>query len=77
MKKELGIDFPTSSKYSIDENLWCRVIENDTLEYIELEIRDNVFDWTNKIEEKETLYLDITFKNGIPSKINNDKRSLK
>ncbi|SCM12064.1 ArgG [Bacillus wiedmannii] len=77
LKKELGIDFPTSSKYSIDENLWCRVIENDTLEYTELEIRDNVFDWTNKIEEKETLYLDITFKNGIPSKINNDKRSLK
>ncbi|EJR73571.1 argininosuccinate synthase domain-containing protein [Bacillus cereus] len=77
IEKELGIYVSEYSKYSVDENLWCRVIENDTLECTEIEIANDVFKWTSNKNNMEDYYLELTFKNGLPYKINNQVLSLK
>ncbi|CAM4261895.1 argininosuccinate synthase domain-containing protein [Bacillus manliponensis] len=77
IEKELGISVSDYSKYSVDENLWCRVIENDTLEYTEIEIPNDVFKWTSIRNNTKDCYLELTFKDGLPYKINGQELSLK
>lgn len=77
IEKELGILTSDYSKYSVDENLWCRVIENDVLEYTEIEIPNDVFKWTDMKDNLEDRYLELTFKGGLPYKINGKELMLR
>lgn len=74
-----GIIFSSKSIYSVDENLWARVIENGSLEkpWIEIPISD-VFKWTKNPEESEKhpLYFTLEFKRGLPFSINGEKKPL-
>ncbi|POB09079.1 argininosuccinate synthase domain-containing protein [Sulfobacillus sp. hq2] len=52
--------------YSIDENLWARVIENDSLEDPAIDIPvESVFAWT-RMEEKPPIVVTIAFEQGQP-----------
>ncbi|WJE50466.1 argininosuccinate synthase [Bacillus cereus] len=70
-----GIHFSKENKpvYSIDENIWARVIENDTIEspWIDLP-KEGVFEWTvdpHKCKESPT-EISITFELGLPKMLN-------
>ncbi len=70
-KKGLPIK-PSKSIYSVDQNIWGRSIESGPLENPNNEPPEEAFEWTLAPEEApdEPGYLDITFQEGIPTKVN-------
>lgn len=74
--EEHGIPVPVTagSPYSIDQNLWGRSIECGRLEYPEEEPPDEVWEWTNPVEEApdEPEYLTIGFEEGVPTSIDGE-----
>jgi len=71
--KEKGIPVKSESgKYSIDENLWGRSIEGDTISDPSVEVPEDAFEWTKR-KTNEKLKLVIEFDKGIPVSVNNEK----
>lgn len=60
-----------AKKYSIDQNLWGRSIESGPLENPWNAPEDDVWEWTTSPEKapEEPTILEITFKDGVPVKI--------
>jgi argininosuccinate synthase len=74
--KQKGIPIKAeSSKYSIDENLWGRSIEGDTISDPSVEVPEDAFEWTKK-RSNEKLKLTIEFDKGIPVSLNGEKMDL-
>lgn len=75
--QERGIPVPTTraSPYSVDENLWGRSVESGVLEDPWVEPPEDVFTWTNAVEQTPDtpLYLEIEFVQGIPVAIDGEK----
>ena len=71
--REHGIEVPATveSPYSTDENLWGRSIEAGILEDPWEEPPPEVFEWTRDAREapEEPTYLEISFKQGLPTGI--------
>ena len=63
---------PSKSIYSVDQNLWGRSIESGPMENPGAEPPEDAFEWTVSPEEApdEPAYLDITFQEGVPTRIN-------
>ena len=72
--KEHGIPIPDKSIYSIDENVFGRSIECGELEFPDKEPPNDAYKWTvdPKDAPNEPEYVEITFKNGIPIKLNGE-----
>ncbi|ODS35678.1 MAG: argininosuccinate synthase [Candidatus Altiarchaeales archaeon WOR_SM1_86-2] len=74
--KKHGIPVPVKkeSPYSVDENLWGRSVECGILEHPEEEPPEDAFEWTSGIENTpdKAERIEIEFKSGVPSKLNND-----
>jgi len=68
----------TSSKYSIDENLWSRSIEGGDLEDPWNSPPEDAFEWVTVPEKSpdEPLDLIIEFERGVPKAINGEKMKL-
>ncbi|UXD21869.1 argininosuccinate synthase [Ignicoccus pacificus DSM 13166] len=68
----------TSSKYSIDENLWSRSIEGGELEDPWNEPPKDAFEWVTVPEDapNEVLELTLEFEKGIPIAVNGKKMKL-
>jgi argininosuccinate synthase len=68
----------SSSIYSIDENIWGRVIENSVLDDLQNPVPEEVFKWTvnSQYSPKENHDLTITFEAGLPTAIDGQSRSL-
>lgn len=76
-KDTISVD---TSKYSVDENLWARVIENDSLENPENTLPlSGVFEWTCCSSEAPAVAqrLIIGFEHGRPVQLNGQKVSIK
>ncbi|MCX8182252.1 MAG: argininosuccinate synthase [Candidatus Methanomethyliaceae archaeon] len=60
-----------AKKYSIDQNLWGRSIESGPLENPWNAPEDDVWEWTTAPEKapNEPTFLEITFKGGVPIKV--------
>ena len=63
---------PSKSIYSVDQNIWGRSIESGPLENPSTEPPEEAFEWTVAPEEApdEPGYLDIAFREGVPTKVN-------
>ena len=63
---------PSKSIYSVDQNIWGRSIESGPLENPDTEPPEEAFEWTVSPEEApgEPGYLDISFQEGVPTKLN-------
>ena len=72
---QAGIDIEDSI-YSIDENIWGRVIECGELDDPGYIVPEHVFKWTGSKVRSDTVELAITFENGLPIAIDNKKLSL-
>lgn len=76
-----GLPLPRAkSMYSIDENLWARVVENDSLEKPWLDIPETeVFEWTisNRSNQMEPVTISLDFENGLPVALNGERLSLR
>ena len=74
--RERGVSVPTTRKspYSIDENLWGRSIEAGVLEDPWHEPPGDVFVWTRAPQDApdEPAYLDIEFRQGVPTTVNGE-----
>jgi argininosuccinate synthase len=64
-----------NQKYSIDENLFGRSAECDTLEHPEIEPPEDCYDWTSSPENSpDTVeYIQIDFEKGVPVGLNGEK----
>jgi len=64
--------------YSIDANLWARVIENGELDDVRTTVPDHVFTWTVNPAEapRETTYVTLRFEEGIPVGLDDDRLPL-
>ena len=60
--------------YSIDENLWCRVVENGDIEYPERTLP--IFEIRGEPWEGEEEYIDIEFQYGLPVAINGKEMTI-
>ncbi|MEM3681635.1 MAG: argininosuccinate synthase, partial [Metallosphaera sp.] len=63
-----------SSKYSIDENLWGRSIEGDSIADPSVEVPEDAFEWT-KVRSNDKLRLSVEFDRGLPTKLDGEKLS--
>lgn len=63
---------PSTSIYSVDQNIWGRSIESGPLENPSTEPPANAFEWTVSPEDApdEPGYLDLYFQEGIPTRVN-------
>ena len=63
---------PSKSIYSVDQNIWGRSIESGPMENPGMEPPEDAFEWTVSPEEApdEPAYLDLSFRNGIPTRVN-------
>ncbi len=63
---------PSKSIYSVDQNIWGRSIESGPMENPSTEPPSDAFEWTVSPEEApdEPGYLDISFRNGVPTEVN-------
>ncbi len=63
---------PSKSIYSVDQNIWGRSIESGPMENPNNEPTADAFEWTVAPEEapNEPGYLDIMFRNGVPTRVN-------
>lgn len=70
----IPISVTTENPYSIDENIWGRSIEAGLLEDPWTEPPEEIFAWTKSIDQTptEALYIELTFQNGIPTKLNGE-----
>ncbi len=66
----------TSSKYSIDENLWSRSIEGGELEDPWSEPPPEAFEWVSVNPPDEPLEMVIEFEKGVPVSINGQRMKL-
>ncbi|OUJ19104.1 Argininosuccinate synthase ArgG [Methanonatronarchaeum thermophilum] len=75
-KRGLNVDFE-EKKWSIDENIWSRSIEGGKLENPNYIPPEEIFQWTKNPEKApdKPEILEITFKNGTPTKINGEKHN--
>ena len=74
--KEKGIPIKEENKkFSIDENLWGRSIEGDSIADPYAEVPEDAFEWT-KFRKQEPLELVLEFQEGLPIKVNGMKLSL-
>ncbi|BBD71746.1 argininosuccinate synthase [Sulfodiicoccus acidiphilus] len=74
--KEKGIPIKEENKkFSIDENLWGRSIEGDTISDPYAEVPEEAFEWT-KVTSTEPLEIELEFKEGVPITINGKRSSL-
>jgi argininosuccinate synthase len=74
--KEHGIKInPSSSIFSIDQNLWGRSIESGPLEDPRTEPPNSAFEWTTPAEDAPDTpgYLEIGFVEGIPKTVNGEE----
>ncbi|RZN63251.1 MAG: argininosuccinate synthase [Methanonatronarchaeia archaeon] len=73
-KRGLDVDFE-EKKWSIDENIWSRSIEGGKLENPSYIPPEEIYEWTaNPQKAPDTPeILEITFEEGIPTKINGEK----
>jgi argininosuccinate synthase len=71
--QEHNIPIPEKSVYSIDENVFGRSIECGDLEYPDKEPPKDAYEWTiaPELAPENPEYVEITFKNGVPVKLNN------
>jgi argininosuccinate synthase len=72
--KSKGIEVSSAAKkYSIDQSIWGRSIECGILEHADQEPPEDVFEWTVTPVNAESNpeYVSITFKAGVPIKLNN------
>jgi len=78
--EEKGIPIPVDldNPFSIDANIWGRACEAGVLENPWNEAPEEAFDWTNPIElaPDEPEYLEISFVNGEPVALNDEKMDL-
>jgi len=78
--EEKGIPIPVDldNPFSIDANIWGRACEAGVLENPWNEAPEEAFDWTNPIEltPDEPEYLEISFVNGEPVALNDQKLDL-
>lgn len=64
--------------HSIDQNIWCRVIENGDLDCVKNPVQEKHFSWTSKPNIiLEDSHISIGFKAGLPISINNEYLSKK
>jgi len=63
---------PSKSIYSVDQNIWGRSIESGPMENPNSEPPSDAFEWTVSPEDApdEPAYLDIMFRNGVPTRVN-------
>ena len=63
---------PSKSIYSIDQNIWGRSVESGPMENPDNEPPSDAFEWTVSPEDApgEPGYLDIGFRNGVPTRVN-------
>ena len=63
---------PSKSIYSVDQNIWGRSIESGPMENPNNEPPADAFEWTVSPEDApgEPGYLDIMFRNGVPTRVN-------
>jgi argininosuccinate synthase len=63
---------PSKSIYSVDQNIWGRSIESGPMENPNNEPPSDAFEWTVSPEDApdEPGYLDIAFRNGVPTRVN-------
>jgi argininosuccinate synthase len=68
----------TSSIYSVDENIWGRVIENGALDDLHNLVPEEVFKWTvnSQYSPKKNHDLTITFESGLPIAIDGQSKNL-
>ena len=73
--KAHDIPVPSDKLYSIDENLWGRSIEGDVLEDPMVEAPEEAFEWTVSTDKApdEAQKIEITFENGVPVAIDDEK----
>lgn len=78
--EEKGIPIPVDldNPFSIDANIWGRACEAGVLENPWNEAPESAFEWTNPIEQTpdEPEYLEISFVNGEPVALNDQKMDL-
>ncbi len=72
---QAGVDIE-DSVYSIDENIWGRVIECGELDDPGHIVPEHVFRWTGGQIRTDAVELAITFEKGLPTAIDNKKLSL-
>jgi argininosuccinate synthase len=63
---------PSKSIYSVDQNIWGRSVESGPMENPNNEPPSDAFEWTVSPEDApdEPSYLDIVFRNGVPTRVN-------
>lgn len=61
-----GIEMGERGVYSIDANLWGRVIEAGELDDPSFRIPERVFEWTSSARTDEEVEVELTFREGIP-----------
>lgn len=73
-KNNVPIQQSLEKIWSIDENLWGRSIEGGRLEEPDFAPPEEIFQWTKSIEKAAATPADVTvtFKNGVPTKINGE-----
>jgi argininosuccinate synthase len=73
--KEHGIFLKHENKWSIDENIWSRSIEEGGLENPSFSPPEEIFFWTTSTDKKkeEAEIVKITFEKGIPVSLNEEK----
>jgi argininosuccinate synthase len=69
---------PERSIYSVDQNIWARVIENGELDSVASAVPEHVFVWTRSplAAPREELVLDLEFRMGLPVAVNGEPRAL-
>jgi argininosuccinate synthase len=76
--KKNGIPIPVDydKPYSVDENIWGRSIECGVLEFPDREPPENIYEYSIPLADTpdKPEYLSLSFKEGIPTKINGVKR---
>lgn len=75
LAKKIPIQQSLEKIWSIDENLWGRSIEGGRLEEPDFQPPEEIFQWTKSQEQaaQEPAHLKITFVEGIPTHLNNEK----
>ncbi|WP_270166458.1 DUF7411 family protein [Paenibacillus sp. SYP-B4298] len=68
--KNNGICCESINEYSVDENLWSRVIEGGPLDSLHYEVPEHYYRWTSGSGQKGPFYITIGFDKGKPNRMN-------
>jgi len=71
-EKGIKVEVTKEKPYSVDYNLWGRSIEGGILEDLDTPPPEEIFRWT-KIEKNEPECIEISFNQGIPTKLDGKK----